>query len=133
MNNAKVIIGIVLVFALGAASGAIATHMYHRARMETFIKGGPESREEEIVSRLTRRLGLDAHQQVQIRDIVRENHLAMRQVRKQYHPQIQAILEQGQQRISSVLKPDQQEKFRQIVEERRRHNPPRGRGHGPGP
>jgi hypothetical protein len=133
MKNAKVIMGIVLVFALGAASGAIATHMYHRARMESFIKGGPESREDVIVSRLTRELGLDGQQQTQIRSIVHENHLAMRQVRKQYHPQIQAILEQGQQRISGVLKPDQQEKFRQIVDERRRHNPPWGRGHGPGP
>jgi Spy/CpxP family protein refolding chaperone len=126
MKNNKAIIGIVLVFALGATSGAVATHMFHRARMDSFIKGGPESREEVIVSRLTRKLDLDPQQQAQVRTIVHENHLAMRQVRKQYHPQIQTILEQGQQRISGVLKPEQQDKFRQIIEERKQHRPPEG-------
>ena len=126
MKNAKPIIGIMLVFALGAASGAVATHMYHRDRMESFIKGGPESREEFIVSRLSRKLDLDPRQQVQVRTIVHENHLAMRQVRKQFHPQIRAILDQGQTRISAVLRPEQQEKFRQIIQERKRHHPPDG-------
>jgi len=126
MKNAKPIIGIMLVFALGAASGAVATHMFHRDRMETFIKGGPESREEFIVSRLSRKLDLDTRQQVQVRTIVHENHRAMREVRKQQHPQIQAILDQGQSRISAVLRPEQQEKFRQIIEERRKHHSPEG-------
>jgi hypothetical protein len=126
MKNAKPIIGIMLVFALGAASGAVATHMFHRDRMETFIKGGPESREEFIVSRLSRKLDLDTRQQTQVRTIVHENHRAMREVRKQQHPQIQAILDQGQSRISAVLRPEQQEKFRQIIEERRKHHSPEG-------
>ncbi len=133
MKNAKAMVGIVLIFALGAACGATGMHMYHRARMEAFIKGGAESREEVIVSRLTHRLGLDSRQQEQVRTIISENHRAMRQVRQQYHPQIQAILDQGQQRIAALLRPDQQEKFRQIIEERRGHHPPWGRGHGPGP
>ena len=122
MKNFKAIIGIMLVFALGAASGAVAMHMIHRDRMETFIKGGPESREEFIVSRLTRKLDLDSRQQDQVRTIVHENHLAMRQVRRQFHPQIQAILDQGQARVSAVLRPEQQAKFRQIIEERKRRH-----------
>ena len=124
MNNAKSVIGILLVFALGAASGAVATHIFHRGRMASFIKGGPEMREELIVTRLTKRLDLDPQQQIQVKGIVHENHLAIRQVRRQSHPQIQAILEQGQQRISAVLRTEQQEKFRQLIEERRRHAPP---------
>jgi Spy/CpxP family protein refolding chaperone len=133
MKNFKAIVGIALVFALGAASGAVATHIFHRARMESFIKGGPESREEVIVSRLTRKLDLDDRQRVQVREIVHENHRAMRQVRSQYHPQIQAILDQGQLRISALLRPDQQEKFRQLIEERKRHAPPGEHGNTPGP
>ena len=126
MKNIKAIIGIVLVFALGAASGAIVTHMIHRAKLESFIKGGPEIREEVLVSRLTRKLDLDGQQQAQVRAIIHENHLAMRQVRNLYHPQIQAILEQGQARINQLLRPDQQEKLRHIVEERKRHRPLEG-------
>ena len=126
MKNIKAIIGIMLVFLLGAASGAIVTHMIHRARFESFIKGGPEVREDVLVSRLTRKLDLDAQQQAKVRTIIHENHLAMRQVRNMYRPQIQAILEQGQARINQLLRPDQQEKFRQIVEERKRHHPPEG-------
>src|SRR5664279_782373 len=90
MKNFKAVIGIVLIFVLGAASGAIVTHMIHRNRMESFIKGGPEAREEVIVSRLTRKLDLDAQQQTQVRAIIHENHLAIRQIRKENHPRIQA-------------------------------------------
>ncbi|HEY3309944.1 MAG TPA: hypothetical protein VGJ93_15940 [Desulfuromonadaceae bacterium] len=126
MKNIKAIIGIVLIFTLGAASGAIVTHMIERAKMESFIKGGPDTREETIVSRLTKKLDLDNQQQVQVKTIIHENHLAMRQIRKQCRPQIEAILEQGQARIKAVLKPEQQEKFRVLIEERKQRHQPEG-------
>ena len=122
MKNIKAIIGILLVFALGAASGAIVTHMIYRDRLESFAKGGPGAREEVIVSRLTRKLDLDNRQQEQVRAIIHENHAAISQIKNQYRPQIQAILEQGQARITALLKPEQQEKFRQIIEERKKHH-----------
>lgn len=126
MNNIKAVIGIILVFLLGTACGGIITHMVNRGRLESFIKGGAESREEEIVSRLTRKLQLDQQQQGQVRSIIHENHTAIRQVRNQYRPQIQAIMEQGQARISVFLRPEQQEKFRQIIAERKKRHPPEG-------
>ncbi len=124
MNNIKAICGILLVFMLGAASGAIVTHVVERAHFEKFIHGGPEAREEKIMGKLTKQLALDSQQQVQIRSIVHENHTAMRQIRKQYRPQIQEILDHGQARISDLLRPEQRERFRQIIEERKRHRPP---------
>ncbi len=123
MKNIKAIIGIVVVFALGAASGAVVSHMVYRDRLATFIKGGPESREEEIVSRLTRKLVLDVHQQEQVKDIIHENHVAIRQVITLYRPQTQAILEQGQTRIMVLLIPEQREKFRKILEDRKKRQP----------
>ena len=126
MKNIKAIIGIILVFAFGAASGAVVTHMIHRTKLESFINGGPEAKEEVILSRLTRKLDLDGRQQEQVRSIIHENHLAMRQVRKQYRPQIQAILEQGQSRINAVLRPEQRDKFRGIIEERKLHRQKEG-------
>ena len=117
MKNIKAIAGILLVFVLGAASGAIVTHMVQRAHHETFIKGGPEAREELIVKRLTKKLDLDPQQQEQVKAIIHENHAAMQQVRDKSRPQIEAILGQGQKRINELLRPAQQEKFQTIIAE----------------
>jgi periplasmic protein CpxP/Spy len=121
MKNIKAIIGILLVFLLGAVSGAAVTHMIDRARHEAFIKGGPEAREESIVNRLTRKLDLDRQQQEQVRIIIHENHAAIQELRKQTRPQIESLLEQGQKRINAILRPEQQEKFQRIIEERKKH------------
>lgn len=120
MKNVKAIIGILLVFTLGAASGAVVMHMIDRAHHESFVKGGAEAREDVIISRLTQKLDLDAQQQEQVRAIIHENHAAISQIRNQLHPQIQAIIEEGQKRINAALRPDQQEKFRQIIEDRKK-------------
>ncbi|HEX9080083.1 MAG TPA: hypothetical protein VF795_10870 [Desulfuromonadaceae bacterium] len=118
-KNAKALLGILLVFILGAASGALITHMVHLARLEAFISGGPAAREEHVVKRLTSELGLDATQQEQVRGIVQETHAAMREMRGQMRPRYEALLEQGRQRINAVLKPEQRVKFAKIVAERK--------------
>ena len=119
MKNYKAVIGILLVFMLGAASGAIITHMVHRSRQAAFLHGGPAAREEVIIKVLTRKLALDPQQQEQVKTIIHENHAAMQEVRRKSHPQIEAILEQGQKGINAILRPDQQEKFQKIIAERK--------------
>lgn len=119
MKNYKAVIGILLVFILGATSGAIATHMVHRSREAAFLHGGPAAREEVIVKRLTRKLALDQQQQEQVKAIIHENHAAMQEVRRKSHPQIEAILEQGQKSINAILRPEQQEKFQKIIAARK--------------
>lgn len=128
MKNIKAIIGIILVFTLGATSGATVTYMVQNAKLESFIKGGLEAKGELFISRLTQKLDLDDQQQAAVRAIVKENSNAIREVRKQYRPQTQAILEQGQARIARILKPEQQEQFRQMIEEyeRQKNRPPEG-------
>ncbi|HEY4743293.1 MAG TPA: hypothetical protein VIH45_01430 [Desulfuromonadaceae bacterium] len=120
-KNAKAIMGIVLVFLLGAASGALVTHMIHRIHMERFISGGPAAREELIIRRLNHRLDLDSSQLEQVRGIVHETHTAMGEIRSQTRPRIEALLEQGETRINAILRPDQREKFANIVAERKTH------------
>ncbi|MEI6306187.1 MAG: hypothetical protein WCP33_05140 [Deltaproteobacteria bacterium] len=61
--NAKNIIGVLLIFILGAATGALTTHFIHHSRMERFIGGAPHAREEHIIKRLTKELDLDGNQQ----------------------------------------------------------------------
>jgi len=119
MKNPKALLGILLVFILGAASGALLTHSIDHARSGSYFKGGPAAREEQFVKRLTSKLDLDSRQQEQVRAIVHETHTGIRQVRQQIRPRIESLLEQGQLRINTVLRPDQQEKFRKIIAERK--------------
>jgi len=121
MKNPKALLGILFVFILGAASGALVTHSIHHARFESFVKGGPAAREELFVKRLTSKLDLDSRQQEQVRAIVHETHSGISQVRNQIRPRIESLLEQGQGRINNILRPDQQEKFRTIIAERKAH------------
>lgn len=119
MKNIKAIAGILLIFALGAASGSIVTHMIARAHLESFINGGQHAREDVIVKRLAKKLDLDNRQLEQVRTIVQETHTGIQQVRKQARPQVEALLEQGQKRISALLNPDQQKKFDKMIAERK--------------
>lgn len=119
MKNIKAIAGILLIFALGAASGSIVTHMIARAHLESFINGGQHAREDVIVKRLAKKLDLDNRQLEQVRTIVHETHAGIQQIRKQARPQVEALLEQGQKRISALLNPDQQKKFDKMIAERK--------------
>jgi len=130
MKNFKAIAGILLVFLLGAAGGALVTHMIHKARFEHFISGGHRMREEFVVERLTRKLDLDGSQQEQVKAIMHETYTGIRQIRSRTRPQIEALLAAGQDRIKTVLRPDQREKFVRIVAECQQRKSQRGAGGG---
>lgn len=119
MKNPKAIFGILLIFILGAVSGALVTHTISHSRFESFVKGGHGAHEEKFVQRLTSKLDLDSRQQEQVRAIVKETHSEITLVRKESRPRIESLLEKGQVRINTVLRPDQQEKFRTIIAERK--------------
>ncbi|QEM66866.1 hypothetical protein FO488_00955 [Geobacter sp. FeAm09] len=119
MKNFKAIAGILLVFLMGAAGGALVTHMVQKAHFEQSILANRKMREEVIVERLTRELGLDGSQQEQVKAITHETHEGIGRLKKQIHPQIEALLATGQQRMEAVLRPDQREKFKKLVAERR--------------
>jgi len=119
MKNPKALLCVLFVFILGATCGAVVTYTIQHARFESYVKGGPVFREELFVKRLTSKLDLDSRQQEQVKAIVHETHSGIRQVRSQCRPGIEALLQQGQARISAVLRPDQQERFREIIAERK--------------
>jgi len=121
MRSIKPVVGLILVFILGAASGSLVTYMVSQSRLESIVAGGPRAREEMLVKRLISRLDLDSQQREQVRAIIHETHQEMRQLRQQSRPRIEALLTDSQLRISSLLRPEQQEKFRKIIAERREH------------
>lgn len=119
MKNPKAILGILLVFILGAASGALVSYAFHHAKFESYSRETPAARENFFVQRLTSKLDLDSRQQEQVKSIVHETHSGIRQIRNQYRPRIESLLEQSQARINVLLRPDQQEKFRALIAERK--------------
>jgi Spy/CpxP family protein refolding chaperone len=121
MKSIKPVVGLILVFILGAASGSLVTYMVLQTRMETVLAGGPRAREDVLITRLSRQLDLDSRQREQVKAIIHETHEDMRQIRQKTKPEIEALLTDSQLRISALLRPEQQEKFKKIVAERKSH------------
>jgi hypothetical protein len=122
MKGWKAVIGVVIIFLLGAAAGALVMHGIDHQRIEGFMRGEPGMTRDFIVNRLNRELNLDAAQLVQLRTIVQETHAEMRDVRRQYRPQIEEILKRSQDRVRAILRPDQLERFNKIAAERKKRH-----------
>ncbi|MFI5296084.1 MAG: hypothetical protein ACHQ0Y_13800 [Thermodesulfovibrionales bacterium] len=120
MKQWKAIASVILVFLLGAMTGALVTHTIYRQKMENIIKDEPRTIREVIVQRLDRKLSLDPAQLEQVRAIVRETHSEMKNVRKQIRPQIDEILTRSQAKVRAILRPDQLEKYEKILAERKK-------------
>ena len=132
MKNAKAIIGVVLIFVLGIACGALLMHMSNKSRMEAFVSGKPGMREEMLLKRLSQRLDLDEQQRVAVRQIIRGTQAEMKEIRKQYRPQMVKPLEKSRAEVRKLLRPDQQIKYDQYLAERKARRAERGEHPFPG-
>lgn len=126
MKSLRPVYCIVVVFTLGILCGILGTHLVYNFRMETIISGRGQNREERLVNRLDRKLGLDAGQKEQVRSIVHETQEGIRTVRSQFRPQMVAIIEKAEMKISAILTPEQREKYEQMIVERKEKFKKRG-------
>ena len=122
MKQWKTIISVILIFGLGALSGTIVTYKVYRQQMENIIRDEPKAMRELMVQRLNSKLHLDADQLEQIRAIAKETHAEMKSVRKKIRPEIEEVLSRSQAKIRAILRPDQLEKYDQILAERRKRH-----------
>jgi hypothetical protein len=119
MKTGKVIVGVIFVFVLGLIAGALVTRQVYRHRIDQFIEGGPQAVAEFIVERLTHELKLDGAQREHLRTIVEKARSEIREVRRQIKPHIDEIRDHAVNEIRSMLKPEQVQKFNELVAERR--------------
>jgi len=131
MQKWKIVAGLLLVFVLGALSGALGTGMVLK-RHHPFFSRAPEGRKAFIMKRLTRKLDLTAEQKVRIETIIdrvqSETFEQMREGRRFMREE----LKKGFAEIRKELTPEQQLKFDQMRAERERRRKERGdRFHGP--
>jgi len=120
MKQWKSILGVLLVFLLGALTGAAVVHRVDRQGVEAVFSGRGGATADFVVRRLTRSLDLDPAQQDQVRAIVTETRRDIVEIRKPVHGQIQAALDRSRARVRAILRPEQQEKFDRIQAERRK-------------
>ena len=122
MKQWKIIISVILIFGLGVLSGTIVTYRIYRQQMENIIRDEPKAMRELMVQRLNSKLHLDAAQLEQVRVIAKETHAEMKSVRKKIRPEIEEVLSRSQAKIRAILRPEQLEKYDQILSERRKRH-----------
>ncbi|MHB1025095.1 MAG: hypothetical protein ACYC24_05225 [Desulfobacteria bacterium] len=120
MKRWKSIVGVLLVFLLGALAGAAVLHRVDRQRVEAVLSGRGGATVDLIVKRLTRSLDLDPAQRDQVRAIVTETRRDIVEIRKPVQAKVEATIEHSRARVRAILRPDQQEKFDRIQSERRK-------------
>ena len=120
MKRWKSILGVLLVFLLGALSGAAVGHRVGRQSVDAVLSGRGSATVDLIVRRLTRSLDLDPAQRDQVRAIVTETRRDIVEIRKPVQAQVEAAIERSRARVRAILRPDQQEKFDRIQAEHRK-------------
>jgi len=126
MKRMKLVIGIALVFLVGALAGSLGTGLFLRHKMEQFERsrhGGPE-RAASLVKRFTHDLDLTGAQQAAVRKIVEESEEKIRAIRQQYLPEIKGIIDQSFALMRENLSPEQQKKLDKLYEKLERSHGP---------
>ena len=122
MKGWKAVISVVLIFLLGGIAGALLMHRTDQQKIESIMHGEPGTTREFIVTRLNRELSLDSAQLEQLRTIVGETHAQIRNVRKEYRPQIDEVIKRSQDKVRAILRPEQLETFNKLVAERQKRH-----------
>ena len=119
MNKWKAIIGIILVFVLGALSGAIVAYGVYRHKTDALIYGGHEARRAAIVERMSCRLKLDRDQRAKLVAIMNDTHREMLEARRPIQPKIDEILARTETKVREILRPDQMDEFNRFTAEKK--------------
>lgn len=124
MKKAKIVIGVLLVFVLGALVGSWGTGVFYGHRLERLGEVSPRGeRKGRLLERLTRELELTAVQQAEIAEVIEQRHEALQEFKRLHRPEMEKIREQQHQRIREKLDDGQKDKLdliMQRLESRRR-------------
>ena len=116
----------VLIFLLGVAAGTLAPLAYRG-----WVRGGGPHRRGDRFEQMLERLELNDGQKAQVKQILGETREQFRALRRETGPREQEIRRRTDERLRQVLTPEQWEKFRTEMRERR--GPGRGGRRGPPP
>jgi hypothetical protein len=113
------------VFTLGVVAGGAGTRAYMVNDLKARFRGPPaESRAHFLLEAMRRHLDLDDDQVKKVEVIVRETEQRREERMKECRPGLDELRRETDDKIREVLRPDQQAKFEEFLERRRRHGPP---------
>jgi hypothetical protein len=118
MKNWKSILLLGLVFFAGVAVGVVGTRVVVRRVVQQAL-AHPERVQFLLERNLTRKLRLDADQQVKVHDILTDARGQLRELRQEFQPQAAGVLRGTNEKISALLTPEQLARFDQLKGEER--------------
>jgi Spy/CpxP family protein refolding chaperone len=111
--------GVIALFLVGVAVGALGTHLVSRHGMRG---GGPAGfSHRAMMDDLYRRLDLDANQKRQVDAIFADSHRETAALWREVRPRVQAVIERTQNRIMPLLNPRQRQEFDRYRREHSEH------------
>jgi len=118
MSKLKLVVGVMLIFIVGALAGSFGTGVYLRHRMEKFTVGRPGRPPGTafLMKRLSKELDLTDAQRVEIETIVEEYQEKIFAVRRAFLPEIREITDQSLALIREKLNNEQQQKLDKLHE-----------------
>ncbi|MDQ5986095.1 MAG: hypothetical protein CSYNP_01813 [Syntrophus sp. SKADARSKE-3] len=116
MKNTKAVLGVLVIFVLGAIVGTLITRMFYEKRIEALVSGNSQAREEALINMMSRRLNLDEGQRDQVRVIIHNTRQAIHQ---QIQPLTLAAREKSQIEIRKILRPEQITSFEKMLAEKK--------------
>jgi hypothetical protein len=120
-SNWRAVIGVLLVFGFGFASGWLGSSVYHDRQAIDVLRSSPEGIAAIWENRMTHNLSLDENQKRQIHQYFLENLAQRKELQKQIAPQVVVLNHSTLRQIISVLSPDQVVLFRKNIAFLRQH------------
>jgi hypothetical protein len=117
---------VVVVFLLGASLGSVSGYLFEaRSHADTKPVLSDDARRAQKVARLTTDLKLNADQQKQLDDAIRDAQVKFKAIREASQPQIDATRAQAREKVRGFLTPEQRTKYEtylsQLDAERKRN------------
>jgi hypothetical protein len=122
MKTFKMMVLVMLVFLAGVAAGVVGTRMAIRHWVNTAIER-PENFQILLERKLRWQLHLDPRQRAEVHRILTDTRVQLRDLRKEYHPQVVVVLTNTEAQISAILTPEQEAQFERMQRENRRFFP----------
>jgi hypothetical protein len=113
MKKWKLWSGVLLIFLLGALSGALGAKFYFSHRLRAFVEPGPPP-VRFIMRKMARDLELSEKQKKAIEKILQDSTKRFEKIRKKFHPEAQALREQTLDRMKAHLDDAQKKKLKEL-------------------
>jgi hypothetical protein len=116
MKRIKAIAGIIVIFALGAMTGALGMDMMIKHRIEMFHEKGPPHIGPMFMQRIGDRLDLTADQRLEVGKILDNLEIQLREIRQGFDPKIKIAFDDAFKKIGDQLTEPQQQKLNRLKE-----------------